>query len=333
MAGGVTGTVIGAVTGRRVLLLGGAATLAAAGRAAAETWPSRPLRLVAPFAPGGGSDFTSRLIAEQLTARLGQTMLVENRPGAGGNLGAEAAVKAPADGYTYLTISGSYAINSILHKPAFNSLNDIVAIGQFTDEPTLLCVNPAVPTQSLAEFVALCRREPGAISYGSSGPGGLVHLATELFLDTAGIRATHVPYRGTALALADLLSGNLQMLSGGTTTMLPYLKSGKVRALATSARQRLAAAPDVPSFGEQGYPSLDVNLWHGMIGPRGIPDDIVRRLNAELDAVLRSPEVSGRLAADGVIAVGGTSKSFMATIRAEVARWQAFIARTRLKLD
>ena len=318
---------------QRRTFLAGTATAALASPVRADTWPSRPIKLVAPFAPGGGSDFTSRLIAEKLSARLGQTMIVENKPGAGGNLGAEVAIKSPADGYTYLTISGSYAINSILHKPSFDSLNDIVAIGQFTDEPTVLTVNPSVPAKTLEELVALCKREPGKLSYGSSGPGGLLHLGTEFFLDAAGIKATHVPYRGTALALSDLLAGNLQILTGGTTTMLPYIKSGKVRGLAISSRTRLAAAPDIPSYGEQGYPTLDFNLWHGMIGPKGIPADIVYRMNTELDAVLRSPEVSGRLAADGVLAVGGTPEAFMTTIRAEVARWQTFIQRTGLKLE
>ena len=318
---------------RRAVLAASSAAILAPHGAFAQAWPARPLRLVAPFAPGGGSDFTSRLIAEKLTARLGQTMIVENKPGAGGNLGAEAAIKSPPDGYTYLTISGSYTINAILHKPSFDSLNDIVAIGQFTDEPIVLTVNPAVPAKTLAELVALCKREPGKLSYGSSGPGGLLHLGTEFFLDAAGIKATHVPYRGTALALADLLAGNLQILSGGTTTMLPYIKSGKLRGLAVSSGKRLAAAPGIPSYGEQGYPTLDFNLWHGMIGPKGIPPEIVARLNAELDAVLKSPDVSNRLAEDGVIAVGGTPDAFMATIRAEVARWQGFIQRTGLKLE
>jgi len=185
-----------AMIGRRTLL--GGASLALAGRASAQAWPSRPIKLIAPFSPGGGSDFTSRLIAEKLTARLGQTMLVENKPGAGGNLGAEAAIKSPPDGYTYLTISGSYAINSILHKPSFDSLGDIVAIGQFTEEPSVLCVSAAAPMKTLGDLVTLAKREPGKLTYGSSGPGGLVHLATEFFLDAAGVKATHVPYRGTA---------------------------------------------------------------------------------------------------------------------------------------
>jgi len=317
----------------RRVFLAGATALGCVGPAAGQAWPSRPIRLVAPFAPGGGSDFTSRLIAEKMGARLGQTMLVENKPGAGGNLGAEAAIKSPPDGYTYLTISGSYAINSILHKPSFDSLNDIVAIGQFTDEPTILAVNPEVPARTLKELVELCRREPGKLSYGSSGPGGLVHLGTEFFLDAAGIKATHVPYRGTAPALTDLLAGNLQFLTGGTTTMLPYIRSGKLRGLAISSTTRLAAAPDIPSYGEQGYPTVDFNLWHGMIGPKGIADEIVRRMNAELDAVLKSPEVANRLAEDGVIAVGGTSEAFMTTIRAEIDRWQTFIKRTGIKLE
>jgi tripartite-type tricarboxylate transporter receptor subunit TctC len=318
---------------RRRDFLAAAAATSLAAPAQAQAWPSKPIKLVAPFAPGGGSDFTSRLIAEKMSALLGQTMLVENKPGAGGNLGAEAAIKSPADGYTYLTISGSYAINSILHKPSFDSLNDIVAIGQFTDEPTLLTVNPAVPAKSLAELVALCKRAPGKLSYGSSGPGGLLHLGTEFFLDAAGIKATHVPYRGTALALTDLLAGNLQILTGGTTTLLPYVKGGKLRALATSATKRLTAAPDIPTYGEQGFPTLEFNLWHGMIGPKGIPGEIVARMNRALDAVLKSPEVSNRLAEDGVITVGGTSNAFMATIRAEVERWQTFIQRTGIKLE
>ena len=151
-----------------------------------------------------------------------------------------------------------------------------MAIGQFTDEPTVLTVNPTLPARTLKELVELCKREPGKLTYGSSGPGGLVHLGTEFFLDAAGIKATHVPYRGTAPALTDLLAGNLQFLTGGTTTMLPYIKSGKLRGLAISSTKRLAAAPDIPSYGEQGYPTLDFNLWHGMIGPKGIPDEIVR---------------------------------------------------------
>jgi tripartite-type tricarboxylate transporter receptor subunit TctC len=314
----------------RRALLAGAAALGIAGRAAAQAWPTRPIKLVAPFAPGGGSDFTSRLVAEKLSARLGQTMLVDNKPGAGGNLGAEIAIKSPADGYTHLTISGSYAINSILHTPSFDSLNDIVAIGQFTDEPTVLCVNPGVPAKALNELVALAAREPGKLAYGSSGPGGLVHLGTEFFLDAARIKATHVPYRGTAPALNDLLSGSVQILIGGTTTMLPYIKNNQVRALAITKK---IAVADIPTYGEQGYPTLDFNLWHGMIGPRGIAPEIVQRLNRELDAVLKSPEVNGRLAADGVIAVGGSSDAFMTTIRTEVKRWQDFIQRTGIKLD
>ena len=155
----------GAMISRRSVL-GGAATLGVAGRVAAEAWPARPIKLVAPFAPGGGSDFTSRLIAEKMSARLGQTMIVENKPGVGGNLGAEAAIKSPPDGYTYLTISGSYTINSILHKPSFDSLADIVAIGQFTDEPTVLTVNPTLPVRTLKELVELCKREPGKLTYG-----------------------------------------------------------------------------------------------------------------------------------------------------------------------
>jgi tripartite-type tricarboxylate transporter receptor subunit TctC len=314
----------------RRALLGGTGALLATPPVQAKDWPSRPIKLVAPFAPGGGSDFTSRLIAEKVGARLGQPVIVDNKPGAGGNLGAEFAIKSPPDGYTYLTISGSYAINSILHKPSFDSLNDIVAIGQFTDEPTVLCVSPSVPAKTLADLVELCKASPGKLAYGSSGPGGLVHLGTEFFLDAAGIKATHVPYRGTAPALNDLVAGNLQILNGGTTTMLPYIKGDQVRPLAITRR---IPAADIPTYGEQGYPTLDFNLWHGMIGPKGIPAEIVARLNSELDSVLKLPVVSDRLAQDGVIAVGGKPEAFMANIRIEVQRWQEFIQRTGVKLE
>lgn len=318
---------------RRRTLLAAAAAAPIVSPLRAQSWPNRPIKLIVPFAPGGGTDFTARLVAEKLTARLGQTMLVENKPGAGGNLGAEVAIKSPPDGYTYLSISGSYAVNSILHKPSFDSLEDIAAIGQYTDEPFLLVAHPAMPARTLAELVALCKREPGKLSYGSSGMGGLTHLTTEFFLDAAGIKITHVPYRGTGPALTDLLAGNVQLLGGGSTTFLPFVKSGKLRALATSSSKRLAAAPDIPSYAEQGYPTLDFNLWHGMLGPKGLPGEIVVRLNRELDAVLKSPEVSNRLADDGVIAVGGPPDAFMATLRTEVERWQTFIKRTGIKLE
>lgn len=316
---------------KRRTFLAASAAAGLARPALAQAWPSRPLKLVAPFAPGGGSDFTSRLVAEKLSARLGQPMIVDNKPGAGGNLGAEFAIKSPADGYTYLTISGSYAINSILHKPSFDSLNDIVAIGQFTDEPTVLAVPPSLPAKTLKDLVELAKRDPGKLTFGSSGPGGLVHLGIEFFLDAAGIKATHVPYRGTAPALNDLLAGNIQMLTGGATTMLPYVKNGQIRPLAIT--RHVSAAADIPTYGEQGYPTLDFNLWHGMIAPKGVPDEIVKRMNAELDAVLKSPEVAGRLAQDGVVAVGGTSEAFMATLRTEVKRWTDFIQRTGIKLE
>ena len=310
----------------------GAAVAAAPARA---EFPEKPVKLVVPFAPGGPTDALARHLGEALRVRLGQTVIVDNRGGAGGNIGAEVVATAPADGYTLLFgTSGPLAINvSLFPKLGYDPIRSFEPVIMIGNLPNVLAVNPAVPARTLAELVTLCRREPGKLTYGSSGPGGLLHLGTEFFLDAAGIKATHVPYRGTALALADLLAGNLQMLSGGTTTMLPYIKSGKLRALAVSSKKRLAAAPDIPSYGEQGYLMLDFNLWHGMIGPKGIPAEIVARLNAELDAVLKSPDVSGRLAEDGVITVGGTPDAFMATIRAEVARWQGFIQRTGLKLE
>ena len=313
-----------ATIGRRALLTSSAALGLSRG-VSAETWPARPIKFIVPFAPGGGTDFTARLVAEKMSARLGQTVLVDNRPGAGGNLGAEAAIKSPPDGYTFLSISGSYAVNAVVHKPSFDSVKDVVAIGQYTDEPTVLCVNPGMAVRTLKEFVELCRREPGKETFGSSGAGGLSHLDAEFFLDAAGVKATHVPYRGTGPALNDLIAGNIQMLIGGTTSMLPYTNSNQVRPLAITKR---ISAIDVPTFGEQGYPTLDFNLWHGLLGPKDLPPEIVQRMNTELNAVLKSPEVADRLAADGVVTVGGTPEAFMTTLRTEVKRWQDFVQRT-----
>ena len=318
-----------ATIGRRALLTSSAALGLSRG-VSAETWPARPIKFIVPFAPGGGTDFTARLVAEKMSARLGQTVLVDNRPGAGGNLGAEAAIKSPPDGYTFLSISGSYAVNAVVHKPSFDSVKDVVAIGQYTDEPTVLCVNPGMAVRTLKEFVELCRREPGKETFGSSGAGGLSHLDAEFFLDAAGVKATHVPYRGTGPALNDLIAGNIQMLIGGTTSMLPYTKSNQVRPLAITKR---ISAIDVPTFGEQGYPTLDFNLWHGLLGPKDLPPEIVQRMNTELNAVLKSPEVADRLAADGVVTVGGTPEAFMTTLRTEVKRWQDFVQRTGIKLE
>ena len=318
-----------ATIGRRALLTSSAALGLSRG-VSAETWPARPIKFIVPFAPGGGTDVTARLVAEKMSARLGQTVLVDNRPGAGGNLGAEAAIKSPPDGYTFLSISGSYAVNAVVHKPSFDSVKDVVAIGQYTDEPTVLCVNPGMAVRTLKEFVELCRSEPGKETFGSSGAGGLSHLDAEFFLDAAGVKATHVPYRGTGPALNDLIAGNIQMLIGGTTSMLPYTKSNQVRPLAITKR---ISAIDVPTFGEQGYPTLDFNLWHGLLGPKDLPPEIVQRMNTELNAVLKSPEVADRLAADGVVTVGGTPEAFMTTLRTEVKRWQDFVQRTGIKLE
>jgi tripartite-type tricarboxylate transporter receptor subunit TctC len=314
-------------------VLGGAATLGVAGRVAAEAWPARPIKLVAPFAPGGGSDFTSRLIAEKMSARLGQTMIVENKPGVGGNLGAEAAIKSPPDGDTYLTISGSYTINSILHKPSFDSLNDIVAIGQFTDEPTVLTVNPALPVKTLKELVELCRREPGKLSYGSSGPGGLVHLGTEFFLDAAGIKATHVPYRGSSAAMPDLMSGRVAFMFDNLPSALPQARAGKVKALAQTCAVRSPSAPDLPAMEEAGFPDFAIEGWYGIFAPARTPRPIVDKLAADINKALKEPDSMERWKSLGFDPIGSTPEVFAERQKADLAYWKRMIDYTGIKVE
>ena len=324
---------------RRSFLATAAATGMAPGLvrpARADAWPSRPIKLVAPFAPGGGSDFTSRLIAEKLSARLGQTMLVDNKPGEGGNLGAEFAIKAPADGYTFLTISGSYAINSILHSPSFDSLNDIVAIGQFTDEPTVLVVNPSVPARNLADLFALCRRDPGKLTFGSSGPGGLVHLGTEFALEAGGVKATHVPYRGTAPALNDLVAGQIDIILDQTSNSISQVRAGTIRAYAVTDAKRVEQAADIPTTDQAGLPGFHMTLWSGLWAPKGTPKEVIAKLNrAALDA-LNDPSVRTKLENLGLqmTPADQLSPQALGTLqKAEIEKWWPMIRAANVKAE
>ena len=277
---------------RRALLLSCCAALCppAFGQAGAR-YPAKPIKMVVPFAPGGGSDTMARLISQKLSESFGYTIVIDNKPGAGGNLGAEAALREPADGYTLLVISGSYAGNAILNKPAFDSLGAIEPVVQFTREPVVLVAGPS-SFKSLGELVAEAKKNPGSIAYGTSGVGGLAHLSTEYFASVAGVKLTHVPYKGTGQSLVDLAGGQIQMILGGTTSIAPLAKGGKVRALAVAAPARLTSMPDVPTFAEQGVTNFRADLWHGLVVPKGVPADVIAKLNADINAVLRSPTCS-----------------------------------------
>jgi tripartite-type tricarboxylate transporter receptor subunit TctC len=301
--------------------------------ASAQSWPTKPVRLVAPFAPGGGSDFIARLIAQKLSERLGQQVVVENRPGAGSNLGAEYVVRSLADGYTILLTPASYTVNTSLYKLSWDSLNDITPIIQLSQGPFVVAVHPSLPAKTLKELVEHAKQNPDKLSYASSGNGTIVHLATEYFLDVAKVKIIHVPYKGTGPALNDTIAGNTQLIFGSVATALQFVKSGRLRALAVTTPKRIAAAPDVPTVAEAGYPGYEVINWHGLVGPKGTPRDVVDRINKEANEALRSADVEKILAADGLTAAGGTPAQFDALLRSEVARWAKVVKQAGVKIE
>ena len=320
---------------RRQLTLGACAVplMACAPAQAQPKYPARPVKFIVPFAPGGGTDTMARLVAQKLTEKQGYAVVVENKAGAGGNLGAEAALREPADGYTFLVISSSYAVNAVLSKPSFDPLNAIEPVIQFSREPVALAVGANTPYTSLAELVAAAKATPDKLAFGSSGVGGLAHMAAEYFNAQASIKITHVPYKGTGAALVDLAGGQIQMLMAGTNSFTALSKAGKLRLLAVGAPQRLATWPKVPTFAEAGMPQYRADIWHGLVAARGTPSDIIYKVNADINAVLRSAEVQARLTQDDVVAAGGAPQAFGEVIRSDLERWRAVVKQSNIKLD
>jgi tripartite-type tricarboxylate transporter receptor subunit TctC len=309
------------------------AAMLAAGAAAAQQYPVKPVRIVVGFAPGGGSDFIARLIAQKLTERFGTQVMVDNRPGAGSTLAAEQVVKSPPDGYTILLSAASYTVNPALYKLSFDPLNDITPIVQLSRGPYVVAVHPSVPANTLQELVALARKEPDKLAYASSGNGSHVHIATEYLLDVAKIRLVHVPYKGTGPALNDTIGGQVQMILGSVATALQHVRSGRLRALAVTTPKRISAAPEVPTVQEAGFPSYEVTNWHGLVGPKGLPKDVLERLSKEVNEALKSPEMAKVLAGDGLEPAGGTPEEFAVIIKNELARWNQVVKQAGVKLE
>jgi tripartite-type tricarboxylate transporter receptor subunit TctC len=314
----------------RIAVLLALATLAG-GAWAQQPWPTKPIRFVAPFAPGGGTDFIGRVAAQKLTEAVMQQVLVDNRPGAGGTLGAEIGAKSAPDGYTFTVIAGSYSVNPGLYKLAFDPVNDITAVIQFSQGPLLIVVHPSLPVKNIKELIALSKTRKGGLSYASSGQGSIVHLATELFLHTAGVKAVHIPYKGTGPAITDTVSGQTQMLWGSIAAALPQVKSGRLRAVAVTTAKRIPALPDVPTVMESGVAGYEVVLWHGLIGPKGLPRPIVDRVNAELNKALKAKDMEEKLATDGVSSAGGTPEQFASLIKRDIEIWRKVIQTAGVK--
>jgi tripartite-type tricarboxylate transporter receptor subunit TctC len=299
-----------------------AAATAAPGSAAAQDWPARPVKIIAPFAPGGSADTLGRLVAERLAARLNQSFVVENRPGAGGTIGSEVVAKAAPDGYT-LVVSGiaSHVIAPAMSPVPFDPLKSFTHIALFGGPPAVLVVNPALEARDLHGFIALSRAKPGGLAYGSPGRGTQGHLTAELFRRQSGASLTHVPYKGASLAMADLIGGHIPAVSSTLTTAAGQIKAGKARALALSSARRLPDFADVPTFAESGYPELVATVWFGLSGPAGLPPSIVARLNAEVRDILKLPEIRKRLQGDGIEPNDLDAAAYTAFVRDEIARW------------
>lgn len=301
--------------------------------ALAQSYPSKPIRLVVATAAGGGSDFVGRLMGAKLSEALGQQVIVENRAGAGSTLGYEFVIRSAPDGYTLAVITPSYAINPSLYPLKFDAASDYTPIVPIARGPYIVVVHPSLPVKSIRELIALAKARPGQITYGSSGQGAIVHLTTELFLYMAGVQMTHVPYKGGGLALTDVIAGQIQVVFATSQTGLAQAKAGRVRALAVTTPQRIAAEPDLPTIAEAGVPGYEVTNWHGLIGPKSIPRAVVDRLNGEMNKILKSKEMEERLQGDGVSPSGGTPEQLAEQIRKEIEQWRQVVTRAGVKIN
>ena len=301
---------------------------------AQDVYPSKPLRLILPFPPGGGTDILGRLLAERLAANLGQPVVTENRGGAGGNVGAEAAARAAPDGYTIVLVAPSLAISPTLYsKLNYDPVKDFAPIGLVASVPNVMITHPSVPAQNLREFIALAKSKPGGMNFGSGGSGTSNHLAGELLNLAAGIKLVHVPYKGVNLAMNGVLAGEVHLAFIGIPVPAPHIKAGRLRALAVLARERSPMLPDVPTAEEAGLGNFDVTTWYGILAPAGTPRPIITRLNAEFGKIMHSPEMKERLATMGTDPMTSTPEDFAAYIQREIAKWGDVIRKAGLRAD
>ena len=301
----------------------------------AQSYPNHAIRLVVPFPAGGTTDILARAAAQKLTETLGQSVVVDNRPGAGGNIGAELVAKAAPDGYTLLMGTvGTHAINPSLYtKMPYDHIKDFVPVVLVAGVPNVLVVNPSLPINSVADLIKLAKAKPGTINFASSGSGTSIHLSGELFKTMAGVDMTHVPYKGSAPALQDLMGGQVQIMFDNLPSSLALIKAGKLRAIAVTSLKRAPALPDVPTIAESGLPGFEASSWFGILAPAGTPAPIVAKINAEVNKWLQSPDAKEQLLAQGAEAAGGSPEQFVAHIRAETDKWAKVVKASGAKVD
>ena len=301
--------------------------------AADPAYPNKAVKLIVPFAPGGGADFFGRVLAEKLATRLGQFFVIDNRGGAGGSVGTEVAAKAAPDGYTLVFVSNGYSVSPAVSKVAYDPLKDLVPIIRVVDTSMVVATHPSVPATDLKGLVAYAKDNPGKLSFGSSGVGGIAHLATEEFLISAGVKMVHVPYKGTGPANTALIGGEIQVNVGDIGAIVQMIRAGRVKALAVGSQARSKLLPSVPSAAESGYPDSKFGIWYGLLAPRGTPEAIINRLNREVNAVLATSEINDTFAARFASPAGGSPEEFAGNIKADFEFWKRFSERTGLKVE
>ena len=306
----------------------------AAGHAAAQAgkYPTKPIRLIVPFAPGGGTDIVARIVAQKMSDTLGQSVVVDNRPGGGGTVGVETAVRAQPDGYTLINVSGSYATNAAVYKLSYDPVNDIQPISIFGESAFIVALHPSVAAKTVPELITLAKSKPGALNYGSTGPGGITHLSTELFELMAGTRMTHVPYRGTGPSLTALLGSQIQLMFGAMPATIPHVKQNRLRGIAVTSEKPAPALPGVPPLGEtvKGY---EVVLWWGIFGPRGLPKDVVGMWNRGVEQILKAKDMQERMAAEGIDPLGGPPERFRGAIKRDVEKWKRVVREAKITIQ
>jgi len=298
------------------------------------TYPTKPIRIISIFAPGGGNDVICRLVAQQLTERLKQQVIVENRVGANGIVGSEAAARSAPDGYTFTLIPSGHTVNASMYKKLpFDSIRDFTPITLVGSGPLVLAVHPSLPAKNVKELIALAKARPGQLTYVSSGVGASGHLAGALFDSMTGTQMVHVPYKGMSLAVSDLMGGQVSMTFGTSLSVIPHVRTGRLRALATTGAQRSPALPDLPTIAESGLPGYEASLWYGFVGPARMPPEIVQRLNTEIAAILAQPDTREKLASQGVDARSTTPDEFARILTADVARWAKVVQKLGLQAE
>jgi tripartite-type tricarboxylate transporter receptor subunit TctC len=297
-------------------------------------YPSRALKLIVPFPPAGATDVVGRILAQKLGERLGQPVVVDNKPGAGGTIGSDLAAKSPPDGYTLLIATTStHSIGPTLQKLPYDPIKDFTPISHVANVPNVLIVSPSLPVNNVQELVSLAKSRPGQLNFASSGMGTIVHLNAELFRLISGTDIVHVPYKGTALAIPDLANGSISMLFDSLASVMPHIRSGKAKPLAVNASRRQALLPDIPTLAEAGMPQFDRYTWFGVFAPAGTPREIVSRLQSELVAALKAADLLERFAGVGAEPVGSSPEQFVERIRSDAARWAEVIRAANVKVQ